>query len=81
MLDEPSLGLAPILVRTMLNLVARLPGLGTTVVLVEQNVEQALRIADRALVMVKGLVEEPPPSGTTLDRADIQRAFLRPRGE
>lgn len=81
LLDEPSLGLAPILVRTMMNLVARLPGLGTTVVLVEQNVEQALRIADRALVMVKGVVEEPPPSSTPLDRVNIQRAFLRPPGE
>jgi branched-chain amino acid transport system ATP-binding protein len=81
LLDEPSLGLAPILVRTMMNLVARLPRLGTTVVLVEQNVEQALRIADRAFVMVKGVVEEPPTSSTTLDRAEIQRAFLRPRGE
>ncbi len=81
LLDEPSLGLAPILIRTMMNLVARLPRLGTTIVLVEQNVEQALRIADRALVMVKGLVEEPQPSSSTLDRADIQRAFLRPRGE
>jgi branched-chain amino acid transport system ATP-binding protein len=81
LLDEPSLGLAPILVRTMMALVARLPGLGTTVVLVEQNVEQALRIADRALVMVKGLIEEPPRTGTALDRADIQRAFLRPRSE
>lgn len=81
LLDEPSLGLAPILVRTMMNLVARLPGLGTTVVLVEQNVEQALRIADRALVMVKGRVEEPVRSGSALDRADVQRAFLKPRSE
>jgi branched-chain amino acid transport system ATP-binding protein len=81
LLDEPSLGLAPILVRTMMNLVARLPGLGTTVLLVEQNVEQALRIADRAFVMVKGVVDEPTPSSGTLDRMDIHRAFLRPRGE
>jgi branched-chain amino acid transport system ATP-binding protein len=56
MLDEPSLGLAPRAVRTLFRLVRTLRGDGITVVLVEQNVRQALQVADRAYILEGGAV-------------------------
>ncbi len=56
LLDEPSLGLAPLLVREIMQLIARINKAGVTVVLVEQNALQALRIADTAYVLEKGRV-------------------------
>jgi branched-chain amino acid transport system ATP-binding protein len=76
LLDEPSLGLAPRLVRTMMDLIHQLPARGTTVLLVEQNVEQALRIADAEIVMLKGAVVSTGEAGQHLERADIEQAFM-----
>jgi branched-chain amino acid transport system ATP-binding protein len=56
LLDEPSLGLAPLVVREIMQLIARINQAGVTVVLVEQNALQALRIADHAYVLEKGRV-------------------------
>ncbi|MEF7613863.1 ABC transporter ATP-binding protein [Aquincola sp. MAHUQ-54] len=56
MLDEPSLGLAPLIVREVLLVVARLRGLGVSVLLVEQNARAALQVADRAYVLEMGAV-------------------------
>jgi branched-chain amino acid transport system ATP-binding protein len=58
LLDEPSLGLAPILVEEMFKLVARLRDEGTTILLVEQNVHQALEVADRVYVLVSGRLHQ-----------------------
>ncbi|MBH1966091.1 ABC transporter ATP-binding protein [Ottowia thiooxydans] len=56
MLDEPSLGLAPLIVREVLNIVSSLRRLGVSVLLVEQNARAALQVADRAYVLEMGAV-------------------------
>ena len=56
MLDEPSMGLAPILVSQVFDMIKRLNETGTTILLVEQNAEKALSIADRAYVMETGAI-------------------------
>jgi branched-chain amino acid transport system ATP-binding protein len=56
LLDEPSLGLAPLLVRQIFDLIQQINGQGVAVLLVEQNARQALRIAHRAYVLEKGRV-------------------------
>ena len=65
MLDEPSLGLAPLLVRQIFGVVAELKREGVTIVLVEQNARQALAVADRAYILETGqvvLAARPPSS-------------------
>jgi branched-chain amino acid transport system ATP-binding protein len=76
LLDEPSLGLAPRLVRLIMDLIRELPSRGTTVLLVEQNVEQALRISDDVLVMLKGIIVSTGRVGESIDRDGIERAFM-----
>jgi branched-chain amino acid transport system ATP-binding protein len=56
MLDEPSLGLAPLIVREVLHTVARLRELGVSVLLIEQNARAALNIADRGYVLEMGAI-------------------------
>jgi branched-chain amino acid transport system ATP-binding protein len=56
MLDEPSLGLAPILVRRTFDVIQEIRELGTTILLVEQNVQHALRLSDRAYVLENGRI-------------------------
>lgn len=56
MLDEPSLGLAPIVVKTVFETIMTLKAQGVTILLVEQNIHQALRIADRACVIKTGRI-------------------------
>jgi branched-chain amino acid transport system ATP-binding protein len=56
LLDEPSLGLAPLLVPEIMALVQKINAAGTTVLLVEQNARQALRIAHRAYILEKGRI-------------------------
>jgi branched-chain amino acid transport system ATP-binding protein len=82
LLDEPSLGLAPIVVAAVFELIASLAARGVTIVLVEQNVERALAIATRAYVLNAGRVEM---SGTRdeLAASEIEDAYLgirRPAG-
>ena len=56
MFDEPSLGLAPLLVSDIFNVIKRIKEQGTTVLIVEQNVKQTLAIADRAYVLENGRI-------------------------
>ena len=70
MLDEPSMGLAPILVQEIFNIIKALHDAGTTVLLVEQNARMALSIADRAYVLETGRVSM---SGNAADLANDER--------
>ena len=76
MLDEPSLGLAPMLVAEMFKLVAQLRETGVTILLVEQNVERTLEIADRAYLLNTGQVEFEGPAEELRRRVDVVSAYL-----
>jgi branched-chain amino acid transport system ATP-binding protein len=76
LLDEPSLGLAPILVDQIFELLGRLRDQGTTILLVEQNVHRALELADRAYVLVNGRIEREGPAAELRASAEIERAYL-----
>jgi branched-chain amino acid transport system ATP-binding protein len=80
MLDEPSLGLAPILVEEIFRLVATLRETGVTILLVEQNVERTLEVADRAYLLNTGRVEFEGPTEELRRRVDIVSAYLGRRG-
>ena len=76
LLDEPSLGLAPILVKQIFDITAEINGQGTTILLVEQNAQKALRIASRGYVLETGrIVASGPTSELKADRK-IQEAYL-----
>ena len=76
MLDEPSMGLAPILVQQIFDIIGELHKAGTTILLVEQNAEMALRIADRAYVLETGAVTLTG-TGAELAKSDaVRKAYL-----
>lgn len=76
MLDEPSLGLAPILVDGIFELITQLRQTGVTILLVEQNVERALEIVDRAYLLNTGRVETSGSPAELRQRVDLARAYL-----
>jgi branched-chain amino acid transport system ATP-binding protein len=76
MLDEPSLGLAPMLVTEIFELVTQLRETGVTILLVEQNVERTLEIADRAYLLNTGQVEFEGPAEELHRRVDLVSAYL-----
>jgi branched-chain amino acid transport system ATP-binding protein len=76
LLDEPSLGLAPMMVVTLFDVIRRVNGAGVTVLLVEQNVAQALRLATRGYVLENGRVTLSGPAGRLLETPEIRRAYL-----
>jgi branched-chain amino acid transport system ATP-binding protein len=75
LLDEPSLGLAPIFVDRIFELIAELRSDGVTVLLVEQNVHRALEVADRAYVLSVGSVVASGPTDT-LAEGELERSYL-----
>ncbi len=75
-LDEPSLGLAPMIVREIFQTIIRLREDGGTILLVEQNARAALTISDRAYVMEAGRVVLEGPSRELLENQEVQRAYL-----
>lgn len=76
LLDEPSLGLAPLLVKEVLNYVKHLRDLGVTVLLIEQNVMGSLKIADRAYVMTHGTIKKEGLAHDLLHDKEVKEAFL-----
>jgi branched-chain amino acid transport system ATP-binding protein len=75
MLDEPSEGIMPILVDEMFDLFARLKANGVTILIVEQNVERALALADRAYVMDQGLIVHSGDAKELLSKKEIQERY------
>lgn len=76
MLDEPSMGLAPILVQEIFDIVKVLNEMGTTVLLVEQNARMALSIADRAYVLETGRVVTTGTGAELLQDDEVRKAYL-----
>jgi len=76
MLDEPSLGLAPLLVREIFRIIPRLAGEGTAVLLVEQNARMALQCAAYAYVLQTGRVVLSGAAADLLAAPEVQRAYL-----
>ena len=76
MLDEPSMGLAPILVEQIFDIIKELHAAGVTILLVEQNAQMALSIADRAYVLETGNVSKTGPAIELLHDDDVRKAYL-----
>jgi branched-chain amino acid transport system ATP-binding protein len=75
-LDEPSLGLSPLLVEEMFALIRRLHGEGLAIMLVEQNVAQSLDLADRAYVLEHGSFALAGPAAEVRENPELKRAYL-----
>ena len=76
MLDEPSLGLAPLLVQSIFDTIVKINTSGTTILLVEQNAHMALRIAHRGYVLETGEVILEGPSSELADNDRVKEAYL-----
>jgi branched-chain amino acid transport system ATP-binding protein len=76
LLDEPSLGLAPIIIRQIFDIILQVNAGGTTVFLVEQNANQALKIADRGYVMETGRITMQDSGESLLANEDVRKAYL-----
>lgn len=76
MLDEPSMGLAPILVEEIFKIIKHLHEAGTTILLVEQNAQAALSVADRGYVMETGKIVASGTGAELLDSPAIKKAYL-----
>jgi len=76
LIDEPSIGLSPLISRDVFQLLRRLADEGTTVLMVEQNVRSALGFANRALVLEMGRLALDRPAGELLQDPDLNRLFL-----
>jgi branched-chain amino acid transport system ATP-binding protein len=75
-LDEPSLGLSPLLVEEMFGLIRRINAEGLAIMLVEQNVVQSLAVAHRAYVIENGEIALSGPAQTLLDDPALKRSYL-----
>ncbi len=76
MLDEPSLGLAPIMIETMFEHILEINARGTTILLVEQNVQMALAVADYGYVMETGRIVLQDEAEALLDNENVRRVYL-----
>ena len=76
LLDEPSMGLAPLMVREIFGLIERIREMGTSVLLVEQNARMALRISDRGYVIETGSIAVEGRSSELLASPTVQKVYL-----
>jgi branched-chain amino acid transport system ATP-binding protein len=76
LLDEPSLGLAPLVVRAIFGTIKELHAAGVTVLLVEQNAHAALEVADRGYVLEAGRLAMSGPAASLLTDDRVRRAYL-----
>ena len=76
LLDEPSLGLAPIIIRQIFDIIRQVNDKGTTVFLVEQNANQALKLANRGYVMETGRIAMQGSGESLLTNEDVRKAYL-----
>ncbi len=76
MMDEPSTGLAPLIIKEIFKIIIGLREAGNTVLLVEQNAKAALAIADRGYVLETGKIILQGPADDLLNNSDVQRAYL-----
>ena len=76
LLDEPSLGLAPVIVDQIFGMIADLKASGLTILLVEQNVAKALAVADRAYVMRLGAIAASGPAAEIAAATDLNALYL-----
>jgi ABC-type branched-subunit amino acid transport system ATPase component len=75
LIDEPSLGLAPMMVRAVFDVFRDLAAEGTSIVVAEQNVAEATRVADRCLVLSEGRIVLSGPTTTPAEREQLQAAY------
>jgi branched-chain amino acid transport system ATP-binding protein len=80
LIDEPSIGLSPILVQQVFQNLQNLRDSGVTVLMIEQNAKQALAISDDGIVLQQGRLALQGPAGTLLESPDIARVFLGGHG-
>jgi len=76
LLDEPSMGLAPMLIAQIFEIIKEINSRGTTVLLVEQNAQQALKLSDRAYVLETGQVVKSARGSDLLDDPQVRAAYL-----
>jgi branched-chain amino acid transport system ATP-binding protein len=76
LLDEPSAGLAPVIVQQVFELVRRIRASGLTVLIVEQNVQQVLKVVDRAYLLETGRIRASGKSADLLADKSIRQAYL-----
>ena len=76
LLDEPSMGLAPVVVRQVFDLVRRIRSEGYTVLIVEQNVQQVLKVVDRAYLLEVGRIVSSGSAASMLANDEIRKAYL-----
>ena len=76
MMDEPSLGLAPLIVKDIFEIIKYIAGQGVTILLIEQNANMALQTANRAYVLETGLITMEGNGKDLLDNEDVRKAYL-----
>jgi branched-chain amino acid transport system ATP-binding protein len=76
LLDEPSMGLAPLLVKEIFNIIKEINAEGTTILVVEQNAYQALKIANKAYVLENGSIVLSGTGEELLSSPEVQKVYL-----